>query len=110
MTSLSMNPQCALILRNGESLGTGRGLFYGNLPNVQNTPDVAQARRDQEIPQLNRTMWQMQNEIIRMRRGDDSNTRNPSSVQGVGASNLGFRNKTEGNQCNENYQAPNRFP
>ena len=51
----------------------------------------------------------MQNEIIKLRRGDDSNTRNPSPPQGIGASDLGFRSKTEGNQRSESPQVPNRF-
>ena len=48
MTSLSINPKRGFLSRNGESLGTTRGLFYGNPPNVRNTPDAAQIRREQE--------------------------------------------------------------
>ena len=41
-----------------------RVLFLGNPPNIRNTPNVAQVQRDQDISQLNRTMFQMKNEII----------------------------------------------
>lgn len=47
-------------------------------------------------------MHQMENEIIILRRGEDSNIRNTPSPQGVGAPNFGFRNITKGNQCIEN--------
>ena len=55
-------------------------------------------------------MQQMQNEIIILRRGDDSNSRNPSPPQGVGAPNLGFRNRSEGIQHIEPSLVPNRIP
>ena len=49
LTSLTINPQRAPTLRNGESSGSRRGIFFGNPPNIRNTPDIAQAERDQEI-------------------------------------------------------------
>lgn len=51
-------------------------------------------------------MHQMQTKIIRLRRGDDLNTRNPP--QGVGTPILGFRNRTEGNWCKEVSLTKNR--
>ena len=41
MKKLSVNSQCAPLSINGESLGTGRGLFFGHPTNSRNTPDVA---------------------------------------------------------------------
>jgi hypothetical protein len=49
MRRLSINPLHAPTTRNGESLGTGRGICFGNPPNIRNTPNVEQAWRDQEI-------------------------------------------------------------
>ena len=46
MTNLSINPQHTTISRNGESLGTRRGLFYGKIPNVRSILDATQIRRD----------------------------------------------------------------
>lgn len=54
-------------------------------------------------------MWKMQNEIIRLRRGDDSNSINPLPPQGVGAPNLGFRKRTKGTQHIETSLIPNRI-
>jgi hypothetical protein len=42
MTSLSVNPQRALVSRNGSSLGTRRELFFGDPTNIRNTPYVSQ--------------------------------------------------------------------
>ena len=52
----------------------------------------------------------MQNEIIRLRRGDDSNSRNPPPPQGVATPNLGFTNRTTGTKCIEASLIPNRIP
>jgi hypothetical protein len=79
MTNLSINPHHSSTSRNGVNFGTGRGLYCGNPPNVQNTIDAAQVPRDQEIVQLNRTIQQMKNKIIILRRRDDYNSRNTSS-------------------------------
>lgn len=76
MSSLLVNPQCALVSWNVEGSRMGRWLFLGSPPNVRDTPDVAQVWREQELKQLNQTMWQMQNEIIGLRRGDDLSSRN----------------------------------
>ena len=57
MKKLSINPEHAPILQNGESLGIERGLFSKNPPNIRNSPDVAHIWSDQEIAQLNQTMW-----------------------------------------------------
>ena len=59
MTNLSINPQCSSTSRRGEILGTRRGLFYGNPPNIRNVPDLAQSNRDQEIAQLNQKLCQI---------------------------------------------------
>ena len=53
-------------------------------------------------------MHQMQNEISILRRGANMNSRNPP--QGVGSLNLGFINRTEGNQRNETSTTRNRAP
>lgn len=71
ISSFLMNPQYDPILWDSEGVRTGRGLFLVNSPNIRNTPVVAQVQRDEDIEQLNRTMIQMHNEIIILRRGDD---------------------------------------
>ena len=53
-------------------------------------------------------MWQMQNEIIRLRRGDDLSSRN--SLQGGGAPNLRFISRTKEAHWSEVPPTPNRVP
>lgn len=61
----------------GEGSRTGRVLFFGKPPNVINSLNVMQYWREEEPSQLNRTVFQMKNEIIRLRRGDDLSSINP---------------------------------
>ena len=50
----------------------GGGFFKGTIPNVKVDPMVAQETKKRiEIAQMNRTIKQMQNEITRLRRGDN---------------------------------------
>ena len=75
MDNLSINSQHSSTSRSGESSGTGTWLFYENPLNIKNSPDSAQSWRDEEISQLNPTLRKMENEIIKLRRGDDLNMR-----------------------------------
>jgi hypothetical protein len=50
----------------------GGGFFKGTIPDVKVDPVVAQETKQRiEIAQMNRTIMQMKNEIIRLRRGDN---------------------------------------
>jgi len=60
--------------------GFGGGLFKGTIPNVKIDPITAQETKQKiEIAQMNRTIRQMQSEIIRLRRNENfmSNSRIP---------------------------------
>jgi hypothetical protein len=50
----------------------GGGFFKGTIPDVKVDPVAAQETKQRiEIAQMNRTIKQMQNEITRLRRGDN---------------------------------------
>jgi len=75
-----MDDQGASSSRNNEEFKTRwaqnqtmGGLFFkGTIPNVKVDPMVAQETKKRiEIAQMNRTIKQMQNEITRLRRGDN---------------------------------------
>jgi hypothetical protein len=52
--------------------GVGGGFFKGTIPNVKIDPVAAQETKQKiEIAQMNRTIRQMQNEIIRLRRNEN---------------------------------------
>jgi hypothetical protein len=79
MTNLSISPQGPSTSRSFENRAIGGGILQGVPPNVRNDPGASQETRQKiEMAQMSRTIRQMQNEITRLKRGENLIPPNPN--------------------------------
>ena len=78
ITSMYISPQGPSTSRSSKNRATRGGIIQGVPPNVINDPIVSRETRHKiEISQMRKTIRQMQNEITRLKRGDNLTPPNP---------------------------------
>jgi hypothetical protein len=69
MNTLSVSDQGLSTSRKVENWGVGGGILQGVIHNLSNDPSTTQKTKQRvEIDQMNRTIRQMHNELMRLRR------------------------------------------